>query len=164
MGGIITIFKEELFILLLSAAPISELRGAIPAAITVLGFSPLYSLILGVIGNTIPVPFLLKLLKPLFDFFGETGAFGGIITWIKKRTLKRSDKVKKYSIVGLYLLVAIPLPTTGAWTGCLAATLFNIKFKHAFPAILLGILTSGIIMVLVTTQATWLAKYLFAEV
>jgi uncharacterized membrane protein len=145
MGDIVNILEKEFLVILFATVPVFELRGAIPLGIS-LGFSPLHSTVLSIIGNIIPVPFLLILLKPVFNYFEKTKAFGGIINWIKRRTIKRSEKVRKYKVLGLFLLVAIPLPTTGAWTGCLAANLFNIDFKHAFPAIVLGVITAGIIM------------------
>lgn len=145
MENIIEFIKTEFLIILLAAAPISELRGAIPLAIGI-GFNPIHSAILGIIGNSIPVPFLLLLLKPVFEYLGKTKAFGGFVHWITKRTIKRSEAVKKYSALGLFLLVAIPLPSTGAWTGCLAASLFKIDFRYAFPAILAGIITAAIIV------------------
>ncbi|MGF7057873.1 COG2426 family protein [Brassicibacter mesophilus] len=153
MEDILAIIREELLVMMLAATPISELRGAIPVGIS-LGLSPLHSAIISVIGNSIPVPFLLLLLKPIFNNLGSTKGFGGLINWLKRRTLKRSKNIKKYSVFGLYLLVAIPLPTTGAWTGCLAATLFNIRFRHAFIAIILGIMTSGIIVLTLSHQVT----------
>ncbi len=153
MGDILEIIREELLVMMIAATPISELRGAIPLGIS-LGLSPLHSAVISVIGNSVPVPFLLLLLKPIFDNLDDNKVVGGFISWLKKRTLKRSKNIKKYSLFGLYLLVAIPLPTTGAWTGCLAATLFNIRFKHAFIAIISGIITSGIIVLTLSHQVT----------
>ncbi|KPU26409.1 ligand-binding protein SH3 [Caloranaerobacter sp. TR13] len=145
------VLKDELIVMLVAAAPIFELRGAIPLGIA-MGFTPLHSTVLSIIGNLIPVPFLLKLLNPLFDYFGRTKMFGKIVNWIKQRTLKRSKKVEKYSVLGLFLLVAIPLPSTGAWTGCVAATLFNIDFKYSFPAIVAGVFTAGLIVFILSSQ------------
>ncbi|EOD00945.1 COG2426 family protein [Caldisalinibacter kiritimatiensis] len=149
MGDIISVFKKEMLVILFAMTPVFELRGAIPLGIT-LGFEPIHSTILSIAGNIIPVPLLLKLLKPTFRYFEKTKVFGGIIDWIKRRTLRRSEKVRKYKVFGLYLLVAIPLPTTGAWTGCIAASLFEIDFKQAFPAIVAGVITAGIIMLILS--------------
>ena len=146
MQNLILSLKDELLVLLVAAMPLSELRGAIPLGIS-LGFSPLHSTILGIIGNIIPVPFLLKLLEPIMNYFEKTVLFSKTIGWIKRRTLKRSrSKLKKYSVLGLFLLVAIPLPTTGVWTGCIAATLFKIDFKKALTAIISGVIVAGIIV------------------
>ena len=109
--------SNELTVILVAAMPLSELRGAIPLGIT-MGFTPLESTILSIIGNIIPIPFLLKLLEPIMTYFESTRLFSKDVQWVKRRTLKRSrDKVRKYSLLGLFILVAIPLPTTGAWTG-----------------------------------------------
>lgn len=138
--------KEELIVLVVAAMPLSELRGAIPLGIS-MGFSPLESTILSIFGNIIPVPLLLKLLEPCMNYLEDTILFRDGIHWLKKWTLKRTrDKIKKYSIMGLFILVAIPLPTTGAWTGCIAATLLKIDFKKALLAIISGIITAGIIV------------------
>ncbi len=153
MGEIFSELKNEILVILLSAAPVSELRGAIPVAIS-LGFSPAQSMALAIFGNMLPVPFLLILLNPVFNYLEKINAFRKIIDWIKKRTLRKSEKIRKYKIIGLFLLVAIPLPTTGAWTGTIAATLFNFKFKEAFFAIFLGVIVAGIIVVMLSVQAS----------
>lgn len=153
MGEMLEAIKNELIVMLIAATPISELRGAIPLGIS-MGFSPLHSAILSVIGNSLPVPFLLLLLRPVFSALENMRIIGNIILWIKKRTLKKSKTIEKYSIFGLFILVAIPLPTTGAYTGCVAATLFNIRFKYAFPAIILGIIAAGIIVLLLSHGIT----------
>ncbi|WP_077369548.1 COG2426 family protein [Anaerosalibacter sp. Marseille-P3206] len=138
--------KEELMVMLVAAMPLSELRGAIPLGIT-MGFTPWESTVLSIIGNIIPVPFLLKLLEPIMNYLENTKLFSKTIQWVKRRTLKRSrDKIKKYSIFGLFILVAIPLPTTGAWTGCIAATLLKIDFKNALTSIISGVIAAGIIV------------------
>lgn len=159
MGEILSEIKNEIIIILLAAAPISELRGAIPVAIS-LGFSPIHSMILSVIGNMLPVPFLLILLDPVFEYLAKVNGFKRFIGWIKSRTLRKSEKVRKYKILGLFLLVAIPLPTTGAWTGAIAASLFKFKFKEAFFAIFAGVIAAGIIMIILSTQANWLFEFL----
>ncbi len=163
MAEILAVFKKEIAVILLAAAPISELRGAIPVGIS-LGFSPIHSMILSIIGNMIPVPLLLIILEPVFDYLEKTIGFRRIVKWIKKRTLRRSEKIRKYKILGLFLLVAIPLPTTGAWTGAIAASLFNFKFKEAFLAIFAGVITAGIIIVILSTQATWLIELLSLKI
>ena len=138
--------SDELMVMLVAAMPLSELRGAIPLGIS-MGFSPFESTVLGIAGNIIPIPFLLKLLEPIMDYLERTKLFSKGVQWVKRRTLKRSrDKIKKYSLLGLFILVAIPLPTTGAWTGCIAATLLKIDFKKALIAIISGVVAAGIIV------------------
>lgn len=153
MEEIFEAIKDEFIVMLFAATPIFELRGAIPLGISK-GFSPLHSTLLSIVGNSLPVPFLLLLLRPVFSALEDVKIIGNIIIWIKKRTLKKSKNIVKYSVLGLYILVAIPLPTTGAYTGCVAATLFNIRFKYAFPAIILGIITAGIIVLLLSHGIT----------
>ncbi|WP_250160260.1 COG2426 family protein [Caloranaerobacter azorensis] len=145
------VLKDELIVILVAAGPVLELRAAIPLGIA-MGFTPVQSTILSIIGNLIPVPILLKILKPLFDYLGRTKMFGKIAEWIKQRTLKKSEKVEKYRALGLFLLVAIPVPSTGAWTGCLAAALFDIEFKYSFPAITAGVVVAGLIVFILSNQ------------
>lgn len=153
MGEILEFIKEEFIVMMIAAAPISELRGAIPLGISI-GFSPLHSTIISIIGNCLPVPFLLLILRPLFAALEDVRIVSGFIKWIKRRTLRKSNNIVKYSVLGLYILVAIPLPTTGAYTGCVAATLFNIRFKYAILAIVSGVITSGIIVLFLSHQVT----------
>ncbi|SDY65021.1 Uncharacterized membrane protein [Proteiniborus ethanoligenes] len=153
MGEILEFIKEEFIVMMIAAAPISELRGAIPLGISI-GFSPLHSTIISIIGNCLPVPFLLLILRPLFAALEDVRIVGEFIKWIKRRTLRKSNNIVKYSVLGLYILVAIPLPTTGAYTGCVAATLFNIRFKYAILAIVSGVITSGIIVLFLSHQVT----------
>ncbi|MGO1368476.1 MAG: COG2426 family protein [Senegalia sp. (in: firmicutes)] len=146
----IELLKSELAVVIVGATPIFELRGAIPLGIS-LGFTPIQSTILSIFGNILPVPFLLLLLRPIFTFLRKFKKFDKMINWLENRTLRRSKKMKKYTLLGLYLLVAIPLPTTGAYTGSLAATLFNMRFKFAFPTIVAGVVTAGFIMYLLSS-------------
>lgn len=154
MFELLTLLKKELIVVFIGALPLLELRGAVPIGVG-LGFTPLHSTILSIIGNIIPIPFLLLLLRPIMDYLGKTKIFGNFIDWIRKRTLRKSEKVVKYSVLGLFLLVAIPLPTTGAYTGCVAATLLNIRFKYAFPTIVLGVIAAGIIMFTLMSVGLW---------
>lgn len=143
-------FSKELAVFFVSWLPIVELRGAIPLAIS-LDISPWKAYWIAVIGNTIPVIPLLLFLMPLRNYLKERFLFmDRFFTWLEKRTLAKSDKVEKYGAIGLMLFTAIPLPTTGAWTASLAAVLFKIKFKYAFPAIFAGILLAGIIMIILS--------------
>lgn len=145
MGKIFEVITRELMVLLVAAMPLAELRGAIPLGVS-LGMHPLHATLLGVLGSLIPVPFLLFFLKPVVLFFRDLKPFKNLVNRILRRTIKKSDKIKRYSALGLVLFVAIPLPTTGVWSGCLAATIFNIPIKIAFPAIALGTVVAGGIM------------------
>ncbi|NBI07383.1 COG2426 family protein [Senegalia massiliensis] len=150
MWELIDLLKRELAVIIVGATPIFELRGAIPLGVS-MGFTPIQSTILSIIGNILPIPFLLLLLKPIFKFLRRYDKFDRIIEWIENRTLRRSKRMKKYTLLGLYLLVAVPLPTTGAYTGSLAASLFNIRFKFAFPTIVAGVITAGVIMYILSS-------------
>jgi uncharacterized membrane protein len=144
------IFSQELIVIILGSAPVSELRGAIPLAIGQFHFGAAKSYILSVIGNIIPVIPLLLSLEHISNFFMKFPLGNRFFTWWFNRTRKHSEVVEKYEALGLIIFVAIPLPITGAWTGSVAAYLLGIKFRYAFPAILCGILIAGIVVTLVT--------------
>ena len=145
----------ELTVLLIATLPIFELRGAIPVGLTVFNMSIPKAYLLGVAGNLVPVPFLLVLLGKTSSYLSRKHrVFERFFTWLFQRTRRKvEDKYEKYGALALVPFVAIPLPVTGAWTGCAAAWVFGIKFKHAFPAILLGILISGTIVTTLTAGA-----------
>ncbi|MFC1787125.1 COG2426 family protein [Halobacteriota archaeon] len=133
-------------VILVAAMPISELRGAIPVAM-MYGFDPFTAYILSVIGNLIPVVPLLLWLEPVSNKLRRYKSWDKFFDWLFTRTHRRhSDYFEKYGTIALSLFVAIPLPVTGAWTGCAAAFVFGIKFRHAFPAVLLGVLAAGVIV------------------
>ena len=139
-------FPDWLEVLVFAASPISELRGAIPWAIIKLHFPWYYTFLLAIIGNLLPVPFILLFLNTLSRFLSRIGVFEKMLNWLFERTRRRGKIINRYKRIGLALFVAIPFPVTGAWTGSLAAVLFGLKFKHAFLSILLGILISGAIV------------------
>lgn len=145
MGKLIDIITKEIMVILIAAMPLMELKGAIPVGVS-MGLSPIHATILGILGSLIPVPFLLFFLKPIFIKLRRTNLFKNTIDKIIKKTLKKGKRVEKYSILGLMMLVAIPLPGTGVWTGSLAAVLFNIRLKQAFFAITAGNVIAGLIM------------------
>lgn len=139
---------DWLSVILVAAMPISELRGAIPVAI-MYGFDPLTAYMLAVIGNLIPVVPLLFWLEPVSNYLRRYKGWDNFFNWLFTRTHRRHSKYfEKYGTIALSLFVAIPLPVTGAWTGCAAAFVFGIKFRHALPAVLLGVLVAGIIVTL----------------
>lgn len=153
MNKLIELINKELMVLLIAAIPLIEARGAVPIGVS-LGMHPIHATFLGIIGSLIPVPFLLILIKPVFELLKNTGLFYGFIEKVIKRTLKNGENIKKYSIIGLVLFVAIPLPTTGIWSGCLAAIIFNIPFRYAFPAIAIGAIIAGMIVFILTYSLT----------
>ncbi len=143
-------FSKELVVLIISALPIFELRGALPVAITVFHFPWYYALPLAIIGNLLPVPLILLFLDAISRFLSKVGFFDRFLQWLFEHTRKRGRVVERYERIGLALFVAIPLPVTGAWTGSLAAVLFGLKFKHAFLSIFIGVFIAGIIVTCAT--------------
>lgn len=133
----------------LSMMPVVELRGALPWAIA-RGLDPWFSYILCVLFNMVPVPFILLFLNKILAWMETTRAFAGVARWLRERAQKKSDTYYKYEMLGLFLLVAIPLPGTGAWTGALVASVMGLKMKRAIPPIFLGVAAAGIIMLTVS--------------
>ncbi|MFC2060450.1 COG2426 family protein [Chloroflexota bacterium] len=147
-----------LVVLGLAASPISELRGAIPVAIAGFHFPWYYAFLLAIIGNLLPVPFILLFLDNLSRILSKIGIFRRILQWLFQRTRRQGKIIERYERIGLTLFVAIPLPITGAWTGSVAAVLFGLRFKYAFLSIFAGILIAGIIV----TCATLLGWAIFS--
>lgn len=139
------------WVLLLAAAPISELRGAIPLAITY-GFSPISAYILGVIGNIIPIIILLKYLGPISEFLSKNfKIFDKFFKWLFERTRsKHCRQIEVWGALALVSFVAIPMPLTGAYTGVAAAFIFCIPPKKSLSLIFTGILIAGLIVTLST--------------
>ena len=137
---------RELVIVIIAMLPIVELRGAIPVA-HIMGMNPFLAYVLAVLGNMLPVLPLLLLLGPISRLLMRNKLGNRFFTWLFVRTRKRiGGNIEKYETMGLSVFVAIPLPVTGAWTGCAGAFLFGIKTHHAFWAIFLGVLSAGVIV------------------
>lgn len=137
---------EVLKIIGIAASPIAELRVAIPWAIIGHDFPWYYAFLFAIIGNMLPVPFILLFLDTASRLLSKIGLFERILNWLFEHTRKRGRLVERYERIGLALFVAIPLPITGAWTGSLLAVLFGLKFKHAILSIFIGVLIAGIIV------------------
>ena len=131
--------------------PIVELRGAIPIGILALDMPPLLTAVISVIGNFLPVPFILLFIRRILQWMKGTKRLSKIANWIEEHAHKKSDKVQKSASLGLLLFVAIPLPGTGAWTGSLIAALLNMRMKYALPTIFLGVIIAGVIVTLIST-------------
>lgn len=139
-----------IFTLILGATPIIELRYAAIIAQYAFDLAPLPAFVCGLIGNIIPVYFIVKYIRPLFDFFGRWKPFKIIIDWASEKATKKiaeSKKLQNYTAIALFLFVAVPIPTTGAWVGSLIANFLDIPPKKAVPPIILGIITAGLITV-----------------
>ncbi len=141
--------NKELAVLVLAALPISELRGAIPLAIA-LGFAPAKAFTLSFIGNLLPVVPLLFLFQPISEKLRHIKFFARFFDWMTERTRRKADLIEKFEALGLMLFVAVPFPATGAWTGCVAATLFKIRFRYALLSIVAGVAIAGGIMLLLS--------------
>ncbi|MGI5876211.1 MAG: COG2426 family protein [Dethiobacteria bacterium] len=135
----------ELVVMLTAAMPVIELRGAIPVGIS-LGLSPLHAAVLGFLGSMIPVPIILFTIRPIFNYLKGTRPFKRLVSSLTSISLHKSGKIQKYGVGGLILLVAIPFPGTGVWSGSLVAALLDMRFKWAFPAIFIGNLIAGILI------------------
>lgn len=139
-------FSKELVVIIVSALPIFELRGALPVAINLFHFPWYYALPLAIIGNLLPVPLILLFLDRVVRLLSKIGIFEKMFHWLFERTRRQGRIVERYERIGLTLLVAIPLPVTGAWTGSLVAVLFGLKFRNAFLSISIGVIIAGAIV------------------
>ena len=146
------IIVKYLITMVIGMTPILEIRGAIPVGVG-MGLSYFEAFIAGFIGNIIPIYFIVKYIRPLFDFFGRVKIFKKIIDWATERATKKieeSEKLQNFTALGLFLFVAIPLPGTGAWVGSLIANFLNVPFKKAVIPLVLGVLTAGLIVLFAT--------------
>lgn len=138
--------------IIIAMIPVAELRGAIPLALAPVelggyGMSAPEAYFLAVVGNMVPVIPLLLFLEPVSTFLKRWKVGNMFFTWLFARTHRNhNERFEKYGTLALTIFVAIPLPVTGAWTGCAAAFVFGIKFKHALLAIFIGVLISGVIV------------------
>ncbi len=144
-------FGKELVVFIISILPILELRGGLIAA-SLLNVSPLTGYIVSIIGNTLPVPFILLFINKILDCMGKSKIkwMNKLSKWLDKKARKHKDSIEKYGYLGLTLFVGVPLPGTGAWTGCLAASVLNMDKKKSFISIMLGIIMASIIMMLIS--------------
>lgn len=143
---------EILSVFLLSALPISELRGGIPLGIGVFRLNPWLVFSVAILGNLAPVIPILLFLEPISNWLGKKSSFfKNFFQWLFERTRKKhSDKMERFGALGLAIFVAIPSPGTGAWTGCLIAFLLGMRFRYAFGAIVSGVIGAGILVTTVS--------------
>ena len=134
----------------ISMVPVVELRLGLPYGIT-LGLPYFTALAAAILGNMLPVPFIIIYIKRIFAWLRRHwAALDGFITRLERRAEGKGEAVEKYGTWGLLILVAIPLPGTGAWTGALVAALLNLKVRKAFPVIFVGVCIAAAIMTAVT--------------
>jgi uncharacterized membrane protein len=144
---VVFIVPEWLITMVVAALPISEVRGAIPLAIGVYGYSPLQAYLLSVLGNVLVIIPLLLFLGPVSDYLRRFACADKFFTWLFARTRSKCIRDhENFGLTALAIFVAIPLPMTGAWTGCAAAFLLGFRFWPAFAAIVAGVLVAGVIV------------------
>ena len=143
-----TVLRKYIMIMAIAAVPVVELRGAIPAGAA--GLSPWAACAAAVIGNLLPVPFIVLSVRQIFDRLRKHPFFAPKVDALERRAHLKGRLVWKYRLLGLTLFVAVPLPGTGAWTGALVAAFLHIRLRHALPAIALGVLVAGVLVTLMT--------------
>lgn len=142
-------YGKEILVFIISLMPILELRGGLIAA-SLLGLDPIPSYIISMIGNVLPVPFILLFIKKIFDYLKKKGKLKKFTNFLEKKVEKNRKSIEKYGYWGLVLFVGVPLPGTGAWTGCLIAALLGMDRKKSFWAILLGVFMASVIMMFIS--------------
>lgn len=145
--------KDILLTFLVAMVPVVELRGAIPFGV-VRGLNLWTAIIASMLGNLIPVPFIILFIRKIFAWMrAHMPKLDGLVTRMEKKAEKNRAAVEKYAFWGLVILVAIPLPGTGAWTGALVAAMMEMRLKRAFPAIAIGVAIAGVIVSVITYGA-----------
>ena len=134
---------------LVSMVPVVELRGGIPFG-TALGLDPVSAAVAAILGNLVPVPFIILFIRHIFDWLRRYDKPRSLVEKFEKKAHLKSKNVIKYQTFGLCLFVALPLPGTGAWTGALIAAILDMRFKRAMPSIILGVIIAATIVTCVT--------------
>ena len=141
---------EFLLTMLVSMVPVIELRGGIPFGVAA-GLPVWMALLAAIIGNLIPVPFIIVYIRRIFQWMRRRlPRFGGMIDKLEAKAHLKGKKVKKYQYFGLALFVAIPLPGTGAWTGALAAAFLDMRLRKAMPSVVAGVVVAGLVVSAIT--------------
>lgn len=142
--------SSALITFIVSMVPVIELRGAIPIGVG-LGMSPLAALGVSIVGNLVPVPFIILFIRKIFRWMRRhMPRLEKLVSRMEEKAEKHKDLVTKWEFWGLLILVAIPLPGTGAWTGALVAALMDLRLKKSFPAIFTGVVIAGLIVTGIT--------------
>lgn len=145
-----TLAGKYIFTFFASMIPVMELRGAIPIGVG-MGLPLIPTIFVGILGNMVPVPLIILFIRRVFLWLRSKARWlDRLITRLEDKAYRQKDLIDRYKILGLYILVAIPLPGTGAWTGSLVAALLDIRLKNAFPAIFAGVVTAGLIIGVLT--------------
>ena len=145
------VISKEAIIFIISMIPILELRGGLLAASPALLNVPILRAIpICIVGNILPIPFILLLITKIFDWMKGTKRLKPVVEKLEKKAMSQSANIEKYEFWGLVAFVGIPLPGTGAWTGALIAALLGIRFRKAFPAIVIGVCLAACIMTIIS--------------
>lgn len=144
-------FGKEILVFIISILPILELRGGLIAA-SLLKVSPIPAYIISILGNILPVPFILLFINKILDIMGNSKIkwMNKFANWLETKANKNKGQIEKYGYIGLLLFVGIPVPGTGAWTGCLVSSALKLNKKKSFLAILGGIIMASIIMMIIS--------------
>ena len=134
---------------LISMVPVIELRGALPIGVG-MGLEPWVALVVSIIGNMVPVPFIIIFIRRILNWMHRFEKFDRLAKRLEAKAERQGDKLVKYETLGLFLLVAIPLPGTGAWTGSLVVALFDLRLKTAIPTIFAGVVAAGLVVFFIT--------------
>lgn len=137
------ILAEYWYVFFLAMVPVAELRGAIPAGIA-MDLEPHLVYLIAVLGNLLPVPFLMLFVRQILNWMKRRGgSLTKIVTAVERKADRGAELFYRYELLGLCILVAVPLPGTGAWTGALVASMLRLRLKAALPTILLGVMIAG---------------------
>ena len=149
-GGLTTMaLGKEILVFIISLLPILELRGGLLAA-ALIGLDPVPSYIISIIGNILPVPFILLLINKILDWMRKSKKFKKVAKWLDEKVEKHKGQIEKYGYLGIVLFVGIPLPGTGAWTGSLIASVLDMDKKKTFFAVLAGVFIASVIMMVIS--------------
>ncbi len=150
LGSLVSIpFMKEIIVFIISMCPILELRGGLIAA-SLLDMNPIISYIICMIGNILPIPFILWFINRILEWMRNSKKLNKIALWLDKKVEKHKGQIEKFGYLGLVLFVGIPLPGTGAWTGCLVAGVLGMDKKKSLLASILGVFIASIIMMILS--------------
>ncbi|WP_308780565.1 small multi-drug export protein [uncultured Clostridium sp.] len=145
----LSFMPKEMVAFIISMVPILELRGGLIAA-SLLGIGVVKAIVICILGNIVPIPFILFFITPIFNWMKKTSLLRPMVEKLESKSMAKSDQIQKYEFWGLALFVGIPLPGTGAWTGALIAALLGIEIKKASLSIFIGLIIATIIMTIIS--------------
>ncbi len=151
---------QEAALFIVSMIPLIELRGSVILG-AALGMPWQKVFVICVLGNLLPIPFVILCIKRIFYLLRRFPFFTRFVNWYEARLTKSAKEMAGYSFVGLALFVALPIPGTGAWSGAGVAALLNMRLRYAFPAIAAGVVICGIIMTISSYGLLNIARFFF---